>query len=296
MSKFGRQFDFRLGIVDAPSIAKELGYGIFQIFLGAPERANSRARKVSELKKMGEELERNKIEMVIHGSYTINLCHPRRSRMYKTSVRSLVRDLCASSIIGNRCIGVIVHMGKNILSNNITNDEALGNYVSGLKDALKVAPKDTTIILETGASQGREVGSKIEDLAKICRSLGKSEQSRVKVCVDTCHIWASGYDISTGNGVSKFFKRFDRLIGIDKISIIHLNDSKTPLGSGVDRHADLGYGYINKIGLKKVAKFARKMNIPVIFETPLDAINPITNQEISPDEELKLFVSWLRTK
>ncbi|MEM3062482.1 MAG: deoxyribonuclease IV [Nitrososphaerota archaeon] len=296
MAKFGRQIDFRLEIIDAPSVAKELGYGIFQIFLGAPQQAISKARRVSELKKMGEELERNKIEMVIHGSYTINLCHPRSSRMYKTSVRSLVQDLSASSIIGNRCIGVIVHMGKNILSNNISNDDALGNYVSGLKDALMVAPEDATIILETGASQGREVGSKIEDLAKIYWSLEKGEQRRIKICVDTCHIWATGYDISTASGVKNFFGRFDRLIGNDKIGIIHLNDSKTPLGSGVDRHADLGYGYINKTGLKKVVKFARKKNIPVIFETPLDAINPITNQEVTPDEELKLFVSWLRTK
>ena len=89
--------------------------------------------------------------MVIHGSYTINLCHPVNSKKFETSIKSLVQDLNASSISGDRCIGVIIHMGKNITENNLSVSEAIGNYIAGIKKALSSTPSETTIILETGA-------------------------------------------------------------------------------------------------------------------------------------------------
>lgn len=289
----GRHINISADFLTIPMYAEKIGCQIFQIFLGSPQRILSKARKKEELVIFGKELEKRKLKMVIHGSYTINLCHPINTKRFETSLKSLVQDLNASSIIGNNCLGVIIHMGKNIPENKITNIQALDNYVKGIKAALSITPKNTTIVLETGASQGSEVGSKLDELAKIYGNLNNNEKERVTFCVDTCHIWASGYDISSPVGVKKFFKEFDERIGIRKISCIHFNDSKTPLESHVDRHADIGYGHIGENGLRTIAIFAKRHNIPIIFETPLDTIDKNTNREITYREEMMKIKKWL---
>jgi len=297
MTKFriGRHINITQGFVTAPKYAREINCNIIQIFLCAPEQIFSKAKPEAELKAFGEELKKNKLKAIIHGSYTINLCHQVSSKLHKTSVRALVQDLKAMNTIGKRCIGVIIHMGKNISSNKISDNQAIANYVRGLKEALAATPENTIIILETGASQGTEVGSKIEGLDQIYWLLEDHERDRIKFCIDTCHIWATGYDISSPGGAKEYFKLFDKMIGINKIACIHFNDSKTPLDSHVDRHADLGYGFIGLSGLKTVVKIAYKHKIPIIMETPLDAVNPKTNQDVTFEEELAKVKSWLKT-
>lgn len=292
--RLGRHINISHGFVSAPLYAKTIGCDIFQVFLGAPQQVLSKARQKEELQQFGKQLEKLKLKMVVHGSYTINLCHPIGSKKFGASVKSLVQDLNASVHIGGRCLGVIIHMGKNIPENKISDEMAIDNYVAGLQAALKSTPSSTTIILETGASQGSEVASEIDGLAEIYWKLDESEQKRVMFCIDTCHIWATGYDISSAVGVKKFFKEFDDKIGLKKISCIHFNDSKTGLQSCVDRHADLGYGHIDTSGLKAIALFAKANRIPTIMETPLDAIDPSTNREVTFEKELAKVKSWLK--
>ncbi len=232
--------------------------------------------------------------MVVHSSYTINLCHPIHSTKFESSLKSLIQDLESSFYIGPRCLGVIIHMGKNITTNGINTKDALMNYVKGIHIALLNTPETTNIILETGASQGSEVGSDIDGLAYIYSKIKDKYKSRVFFCIDTCHIWATGYDISTKNGVTNFFEEFDKKIGISKIKCIHFNDSKTKLNSHVDRHADLGYGHIGEQGLKYFVKRSVRHSIPIIMETPLDSVDETTNQDITFQQELKKVVSWIK--
>jgi len=133
----------------------------------------------------------------------------------------------------------------------------------------------------------------MDALSGIYWSMEESERARIKFCIDTCHIWATGYDISTEKKVKKFYKTFDKLIGIDRIACIHLNDSKTGLESCVDRHTDLGLGFIGETGLKAFVIEAHKHNIPLIMETPLEHINPETNKHITTTEELKKVRGWI---
>jgi len=132
----------------------------------------------------------------------------------------------------------------------------------------------------------------LETLSLIYQSLSLKERKHIKFCIDTCHIWASGYDISNPSKVKIYFDSFDKLIGKDKIVCIHFNDSKTPLNSHVDRHADIGYGYIPIQGLKAVIQYAYKHQIPVILETPFDSINKSTHKTITFDEELQKTKSF----
>jgi len=296
MTKFrvGRHINTSHGFITAPWYAECLGCTIMQIFLGAPQRILSKAKQKDDLVNFGKELEKRNLVMVVHGSYTINLCHPSKSKKFIASVKSLVQDLTSTAYIGPKCLGVIIHMGKNISENKLSDDDALNNYVYGLQKALKLSPNSTNIILETGASQGSEIASKIDGLSEIYWKLGEDERKRIMFCIDTCHIWATGYDISSPVGVKRFFKEFDNKIGIEKIACIHFNDSKTILESCVDRHADLGYGYIKELGLKTIALFAKKNDIPLIMETPLDAINKKTNKEVTFEEEFYKVKSWLK--
>jgi deoxyribonuclease IV len=298
MPKFriGRHIGIRHGFTTAPEYASDIGCQVFQVFLGAPTQITSKPKTEDQLTVFAAELKRHKLKMVIHAAYTINLCHPKKAKIFQSSVKSLVQDLNAASIIGKRCLGVIIHMGKNIPANKISDEKAIKNYVIGLQQALAESPEETTIILETGASQGSEVGSDIDGLTAIYSGLEDDEKERVKFCIDTCHIWATGYDISTSDGVKDFFTEFDEKIGLDKIACIHFNDSKTALGSGVDRHADLAYGFIKETGLKAVVQFAQKHHIPVIMETPLEAVNIKTNQEVTFEEEFGKAKSWLKSK
>jgi deoxyribonuclease-4 len=292
--RYGRHLSSRHGLSFIPQYAYDLGMGVFQVFFGVPHQVLSKPKSNGELISLSKNIEKYHLKCTIHGSYTINFCHPSTEKMFKTSLKSLVQDLHASNIIGKRCLGVVIHMGKNIPLLHISNDEALQNYIYGIKEALKNSPEDTTIILETGASQGHEVGSKIDGLKIIYQSLNKNERKRIKFCIDTCHIFATGYDISTIDGVHDFFEEFNKKIGIDKIACIHFNDSNSSLNSHVDRHADIGYGKIGLEGLREVFKLAHHYKIPLITETPLDAINPKTNREITLQDELKIINLFLK--
>jgi deoxyribonuclease-4 len=289
----GRHISINQGFVMSANISKKFGYGIFQIFLNSPTNTWNKSTKIREaLVELKLRIDTYDQFMVIHGAYTINLCHPISTPRFKSSIQNLVSDLKSSVILGDRCLGVIIHMGKNIKENNISDKQALENYVQGIQIALD-STKDATLILETGAGQGTEVGSLIDGLAYIYKKLSSEYKSRVKFCIDTCHIWAVGYDISTPGGVDDFFKKFDKAIGLDKIACVHFNDSRAPLGAKIDRHADLSYGKIGADGLKALALFAVEHNFPLIMETPLDAVNMATNRDVDELDEKNLLESWI---
>lgn len=247
--------------------ALDINANIIQIFLGSPRTIQPHKKTIEELNKIKIYLKENKIKNVIHGSYTINLANPIKSFEHIQGINTLVADLNASVIL--KSLGVIIHMGKNVKKINITNDEALQNYIKGIQTTLEKSDKKSKIILETGASQGTEICSNIEGLKNIFDGLTNEEKKRIGFCIDTCHIWASGYDISNKQKVKDFFKKFDELIGIKYISCIHLNNSKNQLNSHVDRHEMLKTGLIPLEGIDAFIKYSKKLKIPLVLETPL---------------------------
>lgn len=291
--RIGRHINVSHGFVTAPWYAEQIGCRVFQIFLGSPQQVLTKARAEADLKLFSKELAKRDLKMIVHSSYTINLCHPATALKFKKSLKSLVQDLKATAILGPRCLGAIIHMGKNITELKQTDEQAIDNYVSGLHTALAQSPAPTRIVLETGAAVGTEVGSDLDSLAEIYWKLDATDRERIGFCIDTCHIWATGYDISTRTGVKLFFTEFEDKIGIEKIVCIHFNDSRDKVHSCVDHHADLGYGEIGTKGLRAFARRAKRHNIPIITETPLDAVNPATNRDITITEELATIRSWL---
>lgn len=284
--RIGRHISIQNGFVKSADRAATQGCSVFQIFTASPRSANNRSLNITEIKKFAANLEKNHQLMVIHSNYLINLANQVRSFKFKKSVASLKQDLETAEWIGDRCLGVVVHMGKNITSNAISDEQAMQNYLEGVKQALSTT-RNTYLILETGASQGTEIASKIEGMAEIYWRTPENYRTRLRFCIDTCHIWATGYDIGSAAGVKKYFQKFRKYIGTKTIACIHFNDSLNRCNSHVDRHADLGYGLIPVAGLQAVAAYAARHGIPIIAETPLDHINA--------KQELTIIKNWCRT-
>jgi deoxyribonuclease-4 len=153
------------------------------------------------------------------------------------------------------------------------------------------------IILETSSGQGSELLTKIPDIGSFYKRFSSQQRKHIRFCIDTCHIFAAGYDIRTEEGVKEFLLLWEKHIGLENIILIHLNDSEMPLGSNRDRHAAIGSGYItNKKldgsmdGIKYIVNFANKMNIPMILERG----SKNTKAEITKVK--KLIVSPSKTK
>ena len=144
-------------------------------------------------------------------------------------------------------------------------DECLQKVATGIMNAL-LETGNVFAVIENTAGQGSNVGFELEQLAKIIEYTHANE--RVKVCIDTCHAYAAGYDLKTPDGYAGFWQRFDKLIGFDRLGGIHLNDAKAPLGSKLDRHDSLGKGTLGWDVFERIAADSNLDNIPIILETP----------------------------
>ncbi len=218
-----------------------------------------------------EIITKNNIGIVIHGSFCINLCRSSYDKIAKNSIFLLKKDLEIAHKIG--ALGVIIHMGKD--TEKLGEEKALNNYISNLNHILEQT-KNGTIILETGANCGSEVGSKLNILGEIRNRITNKYKERIKFCIDTCHIYSSGYDLSDNDFVDTLEYYIENTLGWDNIIVAHINDSKDNLNSKKDRHADISDGQISKKNLESFMKFINffvKRNIPLILETPSDNIN-----------------------
>jgi len=188
---------------------------------------------------------------VVHCSYLLNFA----KKGQRWALDSLIEDLNGAEMLG--ASGVVLHVGKH-LDNSY--EDAFEFLIPNLKTVL--AETSSNLILENTAGQGTEMGRSFEELAEIMSVLG---DKRVRICLDTCHSWAWGYDWGDPGAV---FEEFDRVIGLSNLDVIHLNDATKERGSRVDRHANLGDGEIGEDRLEKIVKFAGEKSIPLILETP----------------------------
>ncbi len=198
--------------------------------------------------------------IVCHDSYLINLAAP-GDELREKSINGLVGEL-------NRCARygipyVVSHMGAHVGQGE---EVGLKRVAEATKRVLAVTDSSVTLLMETTAGQGSCLNWSFEHLATVLNLL--KGHNRLAVCLDTCHIFAAGYDISTKAGYAKVFEEFDKIVGIDRIKVIHCNDSKNPLGSRKDRHEHLGDGCIGATAFKCLVKDKRFFDVPILVETP----------------------------
>jgi deoxyribonuclease IV len=199
--------------------------------------------------------------VVSHASYLINLASTNRA-LRSQSIDAMGDELDRAEALG--LLGVVLHPGCYTEGSEA---DGLELIASALLDLLRERRRGKTmILLEHTAGQGTALGATFEQLASIVGKM--NDHRRVGVCLDTCHLLASGYDIATPEGYANTFKQFGRLIGFDRLQAFHLNDSKKPLGSRVDRHEHIGRGCIGLEAFRRLVNDRRFRGLPMLLETP----------------------------
>ena len=265
-SLIGAHFSIAKGLDKALFEAKSYGCNTLQIFT---KNANAwKERKVTQ--KEIENFEQAKLETGIteiasHTSYLINLATPEKKK-HKMSCYALAQELIRSSCLGIPY--VVLHPGSHMEAGEKEGITRIAESINKtFAEIFAKAPEiSTRLLLETTAGQGSSVGHNFEHLASIISKVEK--KINPGICLDTCHIFAAGYDIRTMEYYRKTMDDFDSIIGFDRLCLIHLNDSKKELGSRVDRHEQIGLGYIGLDAFKYIMNDDRFIDIPKIIETP----------------------------
>lgn len=238
------------------------GCNAMQLFTKSPRSRQVKPIDPDDAEEFKDHCKHYNIQHVVaHSSYLLNFGKPMAE--VEWALRDIKTDFDRLHQIGGH--GVVVHIGKSLKEDR---QKAINNVIENAKIVIEET-KDTGLdyILENTAGQGTEIGYRLDELGQVWKGL-KGFSPRLKSCLDTAHIWAAGYDISTKTAVEKTMKEYDQLIGINTLSCFHFNDSKKELGSKVDRHMNIGKGLIQGDGLKTLAHFAEERSIPLILETP----------------------------
>ena len=199
--------------------------------------------------------------VVAHASYLLNLASPDEA-LWKKSIKTLVLEItrCALLNIGH----IIFHPGSHRGSGEKTGIQRIASALNLVLE--QTTPLDVKILLETTSGAGDQMGYRLEHLRDI---LGLSQTpGRLGICVDTSHIFAAGYDLGSPEGYDNFFRSLIQLIGLKKLMALHLNDSKSPLGSRVDRHAHIGHGHLGLKPFQWLMEDKKLRTLPMILETP----------------------------
>jgi deoxyribonuclease IV len=251
------------GLDKAVRSGKEIGCTAVQVFTSSPQQWRSKPVTDEMAEKFKLAVEETGIASVVsHDSYLINLCalDPAKREQSIGGMKGEV-ERCAKYGIPL----VVSHMGSHMGEGE---EYGLQGIAESLGRVIAETPASVTICMETTAGQGNSMMAKFEHHARILEMLDAHE--RIGVCLDTCHVFVAGYDITTEEAFSKTFEEFDRLIGLPRLRVIHCNDSKKGLGSRVDRHAHLGEGEIGEEAFRLLVTDPRFENIPILLETPTE--------------------------
>lgn len=252
------------GIYKAPARGKEVGCATIQIFTKNANQWRAKPLLDEDIVRFREALDETGIGPVMaHDSYLVNLASP-DDALYAKSIDALQVEMERAEALG--LPGLIIHPGAHVGSG-----EAAGlARIVGALDALHARTEGfgVRILLETTAGQGSNLGYRFEHLAEIMEKVSASD--RLGVCYDTCHTFAAGYDIRDEKSYGKVFDEFDRVIGMDRLKAIHLNDSKGELGGRLDRHEHIGKGRIGLEGFRSIMNDEGLDLVPKLLETPKD--------------------------
>lgn len=249
----------------APERGKAVGAEAIQIFSRSPRMLrNTKPILPGEAQAFRDNLASNGIQrVVVHANYLINLGSPKKAAL-KVSRQALVEELERAQVLGIR--DVIFHPGAHMGKGEAY---AIRTIAEGLDACLATADApDVFLTLENTAGQGTVVGYAFEQLAEMVK--GSSHPDRLAVCIDTCHTFAAGYDFRTREAYDGLMRKVDETVGLARVHAFHLNDSKGPLGSRLDRHEDIGKGKLGKEPFRFLVNDGRFRELPGCLEYPGD--------------------------
>ncbi|MEA5061602.1 MAG: deoxyribonuclease IV [Erysipelotrichaceae bacterium] len=274
--------DFYLGTVE-----EALSYGetTFMFYTGAPQ--NSLRKSLDELKiKEGRELIKksaiDETKIVVHAPYIVNLANDSDLDKWNSAIKFIRTEL--QRVHGFGCKTLVLHPGAHV---GLGVDHAIETIAKAIDMVFASDGTDVKIALETLAGKGTEVGTTFEEIHRII-SLSKN-QNRLGCCMDTCHLSDGGYDITDVEGI---LDSFDKIIGLNRLLVLHVNDSKNIRGAHKDRHENIGYGEIGFDVLNAYVNNPRLVNVPKILETPYYNEKPPYKEEIEMFKNQKFVPNW----
>ncbi|OZU89952.1 deoxyribonuclease IV [Virgibacillus indicus] len=239
--------------------AASYGANTFMIYTGAPQ--NTRRKAIEELNiSAGSEhmAEMGIADIVVHAPYIINIGNTVKPETFDLGVNFLRSEIDRTEAIGAKQI--VLHPGAHVGEGV---DKGINKIIEGLNEVLE-KDKDVQIALETMAGKGTEIGRTFDELARIID--GVTHNEKLSVCMDTCHIHDAGYNIV--NDFDAVLEEFDKIIGVNRLKVIHVNDSKNERGAHKDRHENIGFGHIGFDALHYVIHHPQLEKLPKILETP----------------------------
>ncbi len=258
-------------LLAASEEAVSYGANTFMIYTGAPQ--NTRRKKIEDLNIEAGRLhmEQNGItEIVVHAPYIINIGNTQNPDTFDLGVRFLRSEIDRTEAIGARQI--VLHPGAHVGAGA---DKGIEKIIEGLNEVLSADDK-VQIALETMAGKGSECGRSFEELAMIIE--GVKHNDKLSVCFDTCHTHDAGYQIVEDfDGV---LNEFDKIVGLDRLKVMHINDSKNEFGTRKDRHENIGFGHIGFEALNYIVHHPQLTQVPKILETPF--VGPDKNSKKAP--------------
>jgi deoxyribonuclease-4 len=260
------------GPANAISRGEERHCTAIQIFNQSPRQWKGRLYKDEEVSAYREALDGSPVEgLLIHAIYLLNPASE-KAEFREKSLEALTLALNAGEQLG--ALGVVLHPGSALQSEDV--DGAIKRAGEVIREALEESGS-CPLHLEDTAGAGGTLGRSFEELAALIEASGGGK--RLGVCLDSCHLHASGYDMRTPESISDVVDEFDRVVGLDRLASLHVNDSMTPLGSNRDRHINLGDGEIGAAGIAAFLSEPRFEGLPAIFEGP-----GFTGKAVEPED------------
>ena len=285
--KVGFHVSIAGGIANSVDNAKKLGCTAFQIFTRNPRGWAAKPLQQSEVSSFKNRLAVSGIEkrsVVVHMPYLPNLSGP-PGELYQRSIKALTEEIQRCDLLGISYL--VIHLGSHMGRGP---NDGIDQLVGALQTAIGEGQtgNELVILLENNAGYRNSIGGNLEELRIILDRLdGRSTQ--FGICIDTCHLFASGYDLRTRDDVSIIFEKMKNIVGLKTLKIIHLNDAKGGLGSNLDRHEHIGLGSIGIEGFTAFLSHSIIHALPIIMETPID-------RRRGDQQNLKVVLEILRNK
>jgi deoxyribonuclease IV len=256
------------GISNSVNNAKKLGCTAFQIFTRNPRGWAAKPLPRDEVDSFKNKLCASGIEktsVIAHMPYLPNLSGP-PGELYERSVKTLTEEIQRCNLLGISYL--VIHLGSHMGRGLNSGIDQLVNALTAAASASSNSENEVVVLFENNVGQKNSIGRTLEELRLILDRLDSSKQ--FGVCIDTCHLYASGYDLRTKDDVNIIFDKIRAIIGLKELKIVHLNDSKGGLGSNLDRHEHIGLGSIGVEGISAFLNHVAVQALPIIMETPID--------------------------
>lgn len=253
------------GLDKAVDRAKNRGCNLFQIFSSNPRGWKSRPISAEEAESFAVRFKESGLDLAVdHMPYLPNLASS-KSDVFVKSVQALANELGRCQVLGIPYL--VTHMGSHLGAGR---EKGIERIVDALETAFYSVENEVVLLLENTAGTKNSMGGSFQDIAAILDCFG-ARKERLGVCLDTCHLFAAGYELRTQDGLDKTWDEFQSIIGQERLKLLHINDCRGDLGSHLDRHEHIGLGLIGEMGFRTILSHPSLCRLPMILETPVDS-------------------------